>query len=115
MEDSGDQSGLGSHWRRQRPYPGGDGEPRTRSYEKTLPMGGIRGRYKMSIRAVIDTSALVTHGSRQRLQEAAEDQKFTAIWSPWIVAELNRVLTWRWIKDPPPHRLPDDLSDANEK
>jgi len=31
-----------------------------------------------------------------------------AVWSPWIIAELNRVLTWRWIKD-------NDLSQANEQ
>jgi len=34
-----------------------------------------------------------------------------AVWSPWIIAELNRVLTWRWIKD----RTGNDLSQANEQ
>jgi len=32
------------------------------------------------------------------LQEAAAVGVVVAIWSPWIVAELNRVLTWQWIE-----------------
>jgi hypothetical protein len=36
---------------------------------------------------------------------------FTAIWSPRIIAELNRVLAWRWITD----RTGNDLSRANEQ
>ena len=52
---------------------------------------------------------------RRELQQAAQLGLFTAIWSPWIVAELNRVLVWRWIKDPPPGRAQDDLSAANER
>ena len=40
---------------------------------------------------------------------------FTAIWSPWTIAELNRVLVWRWIKHPSPGRQANDLSDANER
>ncbi len=40
---------------------------------------------------------------------------FTAIWSPWIIAELNRVLVWRWIKDPPSSQAIHDLTDANER
>ena len=36
---------------------------------------------------------------------------FTAIWTPWIIAELNRVLVWRWIKD----HTNGDLSAANER
>ena len=52
---------------------------------------------------------------RRELQQAAQLGLFTAIWSPWIVAELNRVLVWRWIKDPPPDRARDDLSAANER
>jgi hypothetical protein len=31
------------------------------------------------------------------LQQAAQLGAFVGIWSPWIIAELNRVLTWRWI------------------
>ena len=66
-------------------------------------------------RAVIDTSALVPPSLRREIQQVAQYPYFTAIWSPWIIAELNRVLTWRWIKDPPPGQPRDDLSDANER
>lgn len=64
------------------------------------------------IRAVIDTSVLVKQRSRIEIQEAAARRLFVPIWSPWVIAELNRVLTWRWIKDRPPG---NDLSDANER
>ena len=33
------------------------------------------------------------------------------LWTPWIIAELNRVLVWRWIKD----HTNGDLSAANER
>ena len=67
------------------------------------------------IRAVIDTSSLVPSRLRRELQQAAQLGAFTAIWSPWIIAELNRVLVWRWIKDPPSGMPAGDLSDANER
>jgi hypothetical protein len=35
---------------------------------------------------------------RRDLQESAQLGLFTAIWSPWIIAELTRVLTWRWLE-----------------
>lgn len=60
------------------------------------------------IRAVIDTNTLVSPRLRESLQNAAEEGVFTAIWSPWIIAELNRVLTWRWIA-----RSGGDLGPAN--
>ena len=71
----------------------------------------------MTIRAVLDTSALVPAQQRHHLQQLAMSEVglYTGIWSPWIIAELNRVLTWRWIKDPPPGRVRNDLSDANER
>ncbi len=49
----------------------------------------------MAIRAVIDTSSLVPSLLRKELQQLAASGAFTAIWSPWIIAELNRVLVWR--------------------
>jgi hypothetical protein len=67
------------------------------------------------LRAVVDTSALVPSGLRRQLQQAGEAGLFVPIWSPWIIAELNRVLVWRWIKDPPSHRFANDLSTANER
>jgi predicted nucleic acid-binding protein len=50
------------------------------------------------IRAVLDTNVLVPRHSREDLQLAAQDGLYTALWSPWIIAELHRVLTWRWLK-----------------
>lgn len=66
-------------------------------------------------RAVVDTSALVPPTLRRELQQAAQLGLFTALWSPWVIAELNRVLAWRWIKAPPPDKPRGDLSDANER
>jgi hypothetical protein len=57
---------------------------------------------------VIDTSALVPSNPRRSLQQAARGRSFIAIWSPWIIGELYRVLTWQWLKRNP------DFSTANE-
>jgi len=65
---------------------------------------------KEAVRAVVDTSSLVGYALRRDLQQAAQIGVFNAFWSPWIIAELNRVLVWRWIKD----RTGNDLSRANE-
>jgi hypothetical protein len=35
---------------------------------------------------------------RRALHAAAVAELFVGIWSPWIIAELNRVLTWDWIQ-----------------
>lgn len=67
------------------------------------------------IRAVVDTSSLVPSRYRRELQQAAQLGAFVAIWSPWIIAELNRVLVWRWIKDAPAGQLRNDVTDANER
>ena len=48
-----------------------------------------------AIRAVLDTNVLVPPGLRRDLQNAAQEGAFEALWSPWIIAELNRVLTWK--------------------
>lgn len=52
----------------------------------------------VAIRAVVDTSVLVPARLRAELQALAHDGAFTAIWSPWIIAELYRTLTWQWIE-----------------
>lgn len=65
---------------------------------------------RMQIRAVTDTSCLVPWRLRLRLQEAAHAGTFTAIWSPWIIAELNRVLVWHWIE-----RNGGDRSSATQR
>jgi hypothetical protein len=69
---------------------------------------------RIAIRAVVDTSSLVPSYLRQELQKAANSQAFVSIWSPWIIAELNHVLVWRWIKHPPLGLIPNDLSRANK-
>ncbi len=63
------------------------------------------------IRAVLDTSSLYSDRLRRQLQEVAATGLYTGLWSPWIIAELNRVLTWRWIRT----RMPGDLSVAAER
>ncbi len=63
------------------------------------------------IRAVIDTSSLYASSLRRELQRAATYGLFTGLWSPWIIAELNRVLVWRWIHE----YMPGDISAASEK
>lgn len=50
------------------------------------------------IRAVCDTNVLVPHGHRQYLLEAASFGLFRPLWSPWIIGELYRVLTWQWVQ-----------------
>ncbi|HEU4784342.1 MAG TPA: PIN domain-containing protein [Ktedonobacterales bacterium] len=67
------------------------------------------------IRAVVDTSSLVPANLRRDLQQAAQLGAFIAIWSPWIIAELNRVLVWRWIVDPPTGIAAGDLSQRNQR
>lgn len=46
---------------------------------------------KETVRAVVDTSSLVGYALRRDLQQAAQIGVFNAFWSPWIIAELNRV------------------------
>lgn len=62
------------------------------------------------IRAVIDSSSLVSSRHRHRIHEAAVDRACAAVWSPWIIAELNRVLTWLWIE-----REGGDLSASSRR
>lgn len=50
------------------------------------------------IRAVLDTSVLVPETSRRDLQQIADVGLYEAVWSSWIVAERNRILTVRWLK-----------------
>lgn len=49
--------------------------------------------------AVLDTSVLVSNKNREHLVTAALEKLYTPIWSPWIVAELHRVMTWNWIRN----------------
>jgi hypothetical protein len=58
--------------------------------------------------AVLDTSVLFKPSLRAELQRLAVQGVYYAIWSPWIIAELNRVLVWRWLTN-----TDGDLSAAN--
>ena len=51
-----------------------------------------------TIRAVVDTNALFPRRQRELLQQLAFNSAFIAIWSPYIISELYRVLTWDQIK-----------------
>jgi len=64
----------------------------------------------VTIRAVLDTSSLVPAAQREDLQSLAQADFYCGIWSPWIIAELNRVLTWKWIR-----AAYGDISRTNEK
>jgi hypothetical protein len=69
--------------------------------------------------AVLDSSALVAHWSRVRLQRLAltQDYPFTPCWSEWIIAETWRVLAERWFRLLPGGAVPDLPQlrrDANE-
>src|SRR5579862_6003301 len=91
-----------------------DREPQTGGAEPTASSAAsaVIGQANAPvIRAVLDTSALVPPHLRRELQVAAQAGLFAGYWSPWIIAELNRVLTWRWIERT---TLPD-LSRANER
>ncbi|WP_169307919.1 PIN domain-containing protein [Kyrpidia tusciae] len=49
--------------------------------------------------AVVDASVLVSNSNREHLVTAAYEGLYRPIWSPWIIAELNRALTWNWIRN----------------
>ncbi|HET8629574.1 MAG TPA: PIN domain-containing protein [Thermomicrobiales bacterium] len=61
-------------------------------------------------RAVVDTSSLYGVSLRRDLQLAAQEGMFEAIWSPWIIAELNRALVWAWFR-----RTQSDSSRRNQR
>jgi predicted nucleic acid-binding protein len=48
--------------------------------------------------AVVDTSALFGHHGRKAIVEACNAGILVAVWSPHIVAELNRVLAISWLE-----------------
>lgn len=52
---------------------------------------------------------------RRELQQAAQYGYCTLVWSPWIIAELNCVLTWDWIRRPKGDRARGDISKTSEK
>ncbi|GAC1453085.1 MAG: hypothetical protein PVSMB4_13800 [Ktedonobacterales bacterium] len=92
------------------------GEPddaSTERAERPARLGGVSGG--VELRAVLDTSSLVPPRLRRDLQLAAQAELFSAFWSPWIIAELSRVLTWRWVQHPPGGGSAPDLSRASQR
>lgn len=53
---------------------------------------------KKKIKAICDTSALFSGRQRRYLLLAARENLYIPYWSPWIIGELYRVLTWDWIE-----------------
>ncbi|MBV8642864.1 MAG: PIN domain-containing protein [Candidatus Eremiobacteraeota bacterium] len=49
--------------------------------------------------AVLDTSVLYGEASRRQLVSAVNEGRFDGVWSPHVIAELNRVLTIRWLRE----------------
>src|SRR5262249_27809636 len=51
--------------------------------------------------AVLDSSVLVPLWSRLVLQRLAAPPRprYEPVWSEWVIAEVWRVLTWRWLID----------------
>lgn len=50
-------------------------------------------------RVLCDTSVLIPPRSRKILVGAAANGFIRPYWSPWILAEFHRVLTWNWMKN----------------
>ena len=48
--------------------------------------------------AVLDASALVGAKNRIALQIAMNRRQFIGVWSPWIIEEMARTLTWHWAR-----------------
>ena len=63
------------------------------------------------LRTVVDTSVLFSPQLRADLQGLAFQGAFVAIWSPWVIAGLDRVLVWQWITE----RTHGDISPANKR
>jgi len=53
---------------------------------------------RQAIRALIDTNVLVQSHWLNPIVLAAREGHLQPLWSPLIIAEANRYLTWRWIK-----------------
>ena len=103
---------------RRNPRDTSSGQPSTNATAATESMPHQPGQPAAPIgpiRAVVDTSSLVPARLRHDLQQAAQLGASIRLWSPWIIAELNRVLTWRWIKVPLPGVSRADLSASNER
>ncbi|MBA2355398.1 MAG: PIN domain-containing protein [Acidobacteria bacterium] len=51
-----------------------------------------------SLRTVVDANVFARRDWMQAVRRAAEDGRIVPFWSPAIIAEVVRVLTWLWIR-----------------
>ena len=49
-------------------------------------------------RVLCDTNVLVPWTTRHHLITATQEGLLVPYWSPWIIGELYRVLTWLWVE-----------------
>lgn len=51
-----------------------------------------------AVKALLDANVLIPHRTRQTLEMYARLGFYEGYWSPWIVEEMTRGVTWRWIR-----------------
>ena len=51
-----------------------------------------------TVKALLDANVLIPHGMRQTLETYARLGFYEGYWSPWIIEEMARSVTWRWIR-----------------
>lgn len=51
-----------------------------------------------TVKALLDANVLIPHRTRQTLETYARLGFYEGYWSPWIVEEMARGVTWRWIR-----------------
>lgn len=75
-------------------------------------VGAQRSSAPRALIAVVDTSVLVSRRHVAPIIEAAHDGYVVPVWSPCIISEAVRVLTWRWLRSQPrePRALGGDVS-----
>lgn len=51
-----------------------------------------------AVKALLDANVLIPHRTRQILETYARLGFYEGYWSPWIIEEMARGVTWRWIR-----------------
>lgn len=51
-----------------------------------------------AVKALLDANVLIPYGTRQTLETYARLGFYEGYWSPWIIEEMARAVTWRWIR-----------------
>ena len=62
------------------------------------PLGTRPPSARRPLVGVVDTSVLVSRRDIEPIAEAARDGYVIPVWSPCIISEAVRVLTWRWLR-----------------